>query len=79
VGSTSTLPAEQNFELKILTSDDCTDGAILVDYVSAVQNARIQMCQIKEAGKYLKHGPELIFNSKGQPVTKSIYNKGTKL
>jgi len=62
--------------LQALTQSDCTDGAILVDYKSVTKGVRVQMCQVKENGEYVKHGPEIIFNESGLPQNKAIYDKG---
>jgi hypothetical protein len=68
-----------SYQLRVLTADDCKGGAILIDYISAVENSRVQMCQIKIDGVYIKHGIEVLFNSTGRPKSMSVYNKGTKL
>lgn len=65
--------------LKVLTSEDCSDGALLIDYVSPTLNKRIQMCQIKKDGSYIKHGPEVIFSENGQPESLKNYENGTEL
>lgn len=66
-------------DIKILTQKDCPDGGLLLDYISAIEGGRVQMCGIRIDGKMIKHGPEIKFNSSGVPVSKNIYNKGNKI
>lgn len=66
-------------KLKILSKEDCPDNGLLIDYESVSLGVRIQMCQIKLNGEYLKHGPEIIFSKSGQPESLKNYNKGIEL
>lgn len=75
----STTSPSWDTELKILSNDDCKDGALLIDYVSPSQNIRIQMCQLKVNGEFIKHGPEVLFDTTGNPATLNIYNRGEKI
>lgn len=66
-------------QLKVLTKEDCPDNGLLIDYESVSLGVRIQMCQIKSNGEYLKHGPEIIFSKSGQPEILKNYNNGIEL
>lgn len=65
--------------LKILSSEDCPEDALLIDYVSPSSQRRVQMCQIKRDGQYIKHGPEVIFGQNGQPESIKNYQNGVEL
>jgi hypothetical protein len=75
--SAPTLSAGE--EVRELTEKDCPDNGLLIDYVSAVEGGRVQVCQIKVDGNYLKHGPEVKYNAQGQAVSSSVYDKGVKI
>jgi hypothetical protein len=81
IGSISTSDTQdiKPIALKVLENADCPDGALLIDYVSPSSNRRIQMCQIKVNGQYIKHGPEVMFSSSGSPESIKVYKNGAEL
>ncbi|MCP4914446.1 MAG: hypothetical protein GY909_15130 [Oligoflexia bacterium] len=74
------IPSSKNNGLiKVLSASDCKNGALLIDYVSPVKNVRVQMCQKKVDGKFIKHGPEIIFDVSGNPAILNTYKDGEKI
>jgi hypothetical protein len=54
----------------------CPKDALLIDFVLSDSNERIQVCQKKVDGQFLKHGPETIYNSDGTLKSKKYYQLG---
>lgn len=51
----------------------CPPETLLIEYTPSTTNEKVKMCQKKVDGKFLKHGPEMIFNSDGSIKSKNYY------
>ena len=51
----------------------CPEESMLVDFVVSFSKERMQSCQKKVGDKYLKHGPEIIYNPDGSVKSKNYY------
>lgn len=51
----------------------CTPDTLLIDYVPSSTQERIQVCQKKIDGKFVKHGQEIIYNKDSSIKSKKYY------
>lgn len=63
------------FSSNLLIAEEikCPSGTLLIDFTPSLTRQRVQMCQKKVDGKFLKHGPEIIYNQDGSLRSKSYY------
>jgi alpha-tubulin suppressor-like RCC1 family protein len=52
---------------------NCSPDTLLIDFTPSISKERIQLCQIKIDGKFLKHGPEIIYNKDGTIKSRKFY------
>lgn len=62
--------------LQPLTEADCPDEGLLVEYVSPLEKAKIQVCRIQVGNDFVNHGPLLKYDPSGIPKKKENYFKG---
>lgn len=78
-GFASPVPESTSLKVEIgatLTEADCPDGGLVVEIFSKVENAKIQVCMIKEGANFIKHGPLVKFDPTGRFLSKEIYIRG---
>lgn len=60
----------------VLVADEikCPPDTMLIDFVLSYSQERMQVCQKKVNGKFVKHGPEIIYNKDGSVKEKRHYD-----
>lgn len=59
--------------------EGCPENGLSVEYDHPFNGEHIKTCQIKVAGKYIKHGPTRYFSKDGQLLREEMYDRGQKI